>query len=104
MAYDASTNDPPRVIEKLTCRATGCRREVDEQNLMAASVALCLEHFTSKKPFEYGSLNLRRTVLFDVSSRARANFVPRMHVVLVITKVMIGIAKNSLCSGRDRRK
>ena len=56
MAYDASTNDPPRVMEKLTCRAKNCCREVDEQNLMAASVALCLEHFTSKKPFEYGSL------------------------------------------------
>ena len=56
MAYDASMNDPPRVIEKLTCRAKNCCREVDEQNLMAASVALCPEHFTSKKPFEYGSL------------------------------------------------
>ena len=54
MAYDASMKDPPRVVEKLTCRATDCRRQVDERNLMAAGAALCLEHLTSKEPFEYG--------------------------------------------------
>ena len=106
MAYDASTNDPPRVIEKLTCRAKNCCREVDEQNLMAASVALCPEHFTSKKPFEYGSLTC--AALFCLMCRRvhAPPLVPRMHVVLWSRRCEghDQIAKNSLCSGRDRRK
>ena len=77
---------------------------VDEQNLMAASVALCPEHFTSKKPFEYGSLTC--LALFCLMCVACAPTLCRECMLFSGregAKVTIK-SKNSLCSGRDRRK
>ena len=74
MACDASAEHAPRVDEKSTCRATGCRRPVDFRSPMSAGVGLCAEHLTSVGSFECEPLN--RPALFCLMCR-RVHEAPR---------------------------